>query len=87
MATIKGVIFNNRQSFDGMQTAVYNYYLANVRDVDTTIVKRWSDGIDALDGSGDVLMLVDERVLGFPWNPHAVVDISTDNPKWFNNEI
>jgi hypothetical protein len=84
MATVKGVIFANRQAFDGVQTSVFNYLLAQDTDgkIDRTVVKQWSLGIDSTDDT-KVLMLVDERVMDFPWNPHAVVDINTDDPKWF----
>ena len=85
MAIIQGIIFKNRQAFNGKQGAVYNYYLSKNKGVDRTVIKRWSDGIDALDGSGEVLMLVDERISGFPWSPEQIVDIDTNDPKWFNN--
>jgi hypothetical protein len=87
MATIKGVIFANRTAFNGVQGAVYNYLLANTKGIDTSVVKQWSLGIDSTDDT-KVLMVVDERVMDYPWNPHAVVDINTDDPKWFpQNEI
>ena len=84
MATIKGVIFANQQAFEGTQTAVFNYLIAQDTEgkIDKTDVEQWSLGTDSTDDA-KVLMIVDDRVMGFPWNPHAIVDIDTTDPKWF----
>jgi hypothetical protein len=82
MVTVKAVIFANRTAFEGVETAVFNYLITNNKNIDSTVVKRWSNGIDSTDDS-KVLMVVDDRVLDFPWNPHAVVDVSINDPKWF----
>lgn len=79
MATIQGVIFPNRQAFDGIETAVYNFFKAKFPE---NIATKWSEGIDSND-SNEVLMLIDERVMDFNWNPHAIVDIDTNDTKWF----
>jgi len=84
MATFKAVIFANRTAFEGVETSVFNFYKAKYGDVGLT--NKWSNGIDSLNDT-KVLMPVDERVLDYNWNPHAVVDVSTDDTKWFNNEI
>lgn len=84
MAFIKGVVFNNRQSFEGFESAVFNFYKAKYPN---SLATKWSEGIDALDGSNNVLMLIDERVLDFNWNPHSIQDIDVNDAKWFNYEI
>ena len=81
---LKGVIFANRQAFDGKQTAVFNYYKTNVSNVDE-LVTKWSEGIDSKT-TNEVLMIVDSRLDGFPWSPEQVVDISLSDTKWFNND-
>lgn len=81
MATFKGVVFQNRQAFEGTQTAVFNFYKAKYNEIGVT--SKWSKGIDSTD-SNEVLMVIDERVLDFPWSPHAIVDVDTTDPKWFN---
>ena len=81
MATFKGIIFANRQVFDGVETAVWNFYSAKYPNHGVT--NKWSNGIDSRNDT-KVLMVVDERVMDFPWNPHAVVDVETTNPKWFD---
>lgn len=84
MATFKGVIFANRNAFEGVQTAVWNYFKAKEKKLDLNVVKAWSKGIDSTDDS-KVLMPIDERVEDYPWNPHAIVDIDTSDEKWFPN--
>ena len=86
MAIFQGVIFPNRQAFEGKQGAVFNYYKAKDKNVDTSVVTSWSTGIDSLDDN-KVLMQVDERIDGFPWSPEQVIDVSTDNPKWFDQNL
>jgi len=81
MATFKGVIFANRQAFQGVETAVWNHYKAKYPNKGVT--SKWSNGIDSLNDN-KVLMQVDERVMDFPWNPHAVVDVDITDTKWFN---
>jgi hypothetical protein len=76
----QGVIFANRQAFEGKQEAVFNYYKARNTSNEAT---SWSNGIDALDGSNEVLMLVDERLNDFPWSPEQVVEIDKNDTKWF----
>ena len=83
MATFKGIIFPNRNAFENKQTAVWNYLKAKDKKIDLTVVKRWSNGIDSLDDN-KVLMVVDERIDGFPWSPEQIIDIDTTDPKWFN---
>ena len=87
MATFKGIIFANRNAFAGKQTAIFNYYKAKTPKLDTSVVKQWSLGIDALDGSNRVLMVVDERINAFPWSPEQVIEINTNNPTWFNQDV
>jgi len=91
MPIFKGVIFPNINAFNGKQGAVFNYYKAKQKqDFDYTVpdyVTKWADPIFALDGTNQVLMVVDERVNGFPWNPEQVIDVSTTDPKWFNQEL
>ena len=87
MATFKGIIFPNRNAFENRQSAVFNFYKAKTPKLDDSVVKQWSKGIDSLDDS-KVLMVVDERIELFPWSPEQVIEINTDNPKWFpQNEI
>ena len=84
MATFKGIIFANRTAFDGMETAIYNYYKAKY--VNIGITSKWSNGIDSLDDN-KVLMPLDERVLDYPsFNPYTVVDVETTDAKWFNQD-
>ena len=83
MATFKGIIFANRTAFENRETAVWNFYKAKDKKIDTTVVKRWSKGIDSLDDS-KVLMPIDERLKDFPWSPEVIVDVDTTDPKWFN---
>ena len=87
MSTFKGVIFVNKQAFDNVQTAVFNYLDASLSTEAKKIVTKWSNGIEAKDGSGEWLMPVDERIMEFPWNPHAIVDITKGDSKWFTNDI
>ena len=82
MATFKGIIFANRTAFEGMETAIYNYYKAKYSEIGIT--SKWSNGIDSLDDN-KVLMPLDERVLDYPsFNPHTIVDVDTTDAKWFN---
>ena len=84
MATFKGIIFANRTAFEGMETAIFNYFKAKYSAIGIT--KKWSNGIDSLDDS-KVLMPLDERVLDYPsFNPHTVVDVDTNDEKWFSND-
>lgn len=84
MATFKGMIFANRTAFQGMETAVFNYYKAKYPNYGIT--SKWSDGIDSLDDD-KVLMALDERVLDYPsFNPYTVVDVETTDAKWFNQD-
>lgn len=80
---LKGVIFQNRQAFQGMETAIFNFFKAKYPE---NLATKWSEGIDALDGSNNVLMIIDERVLDFNWNPHAIEDIDVNDAKWFYAE-
>lgn len=79
---IQAVIYPDRATFESIQPSVYDYFVANNK-VDTTVVKEWSKGIDALDESGEVLMRFDNRINGFDFSPYSVIEVSTDNPKWF----
>ena len=81
MATFKGVIFANRQAFYGVETAVWNHYKAKYTN--HGVSEKWSNGIDSLNDN-KVLMQIDERVLDYPWNPYAIVDVDTTDLKWFN---
>lgn len=83
MATFKAVIFANRTAFEGVETSVFNFYKAKYPKIGLT--NKWSKGIDSLNDT-KVLMPVDERVLDYNWNPHAVVDIETTDPKWFSQD-
>ena len=76
---VKGVIFANRQAFDGVQEAVYNFMKAKTPN---NIAVRWSNGIDSTNSS-EVLMLLDERTTDFPFSPQQIVDIDTNDTKWF----
>ena len=85
MATFKGIIFTNRTAFEGMETAVFNYYSAKYENIGIT--SKWSEGIDSLDDD-KVLMPLDERVLDYPsFNPHTVVDIEKGDSKWFSDAL
>ena len=82
MATFKGIIFANRTAFEGMETAVFNYYKTKHPDYGVTV--RWSEGVNSLDDD-KVLMQLDERVLDYPsFNPHTVVDVNVEDSKWFD---
>ena len=76
---VKGVIFSNRIAFDGVQEAVYNHFKAKHPNNPAT---KWSDGIDSTNSS-EVLMLLDERTTDFPFSPQQIVDIDTNDTKWF----
>jgi len=84
MATFKGVIFANRTAFQGVETAVFNHY--NAKYPNHGVTSKWSNGIDSLNDT-KVLMQVDERVMDFPWNPHAIIDVDTTNTKWFSQNV
>lgn len=82
MNRFKGIVFPNRQAFEGKQTAVYNHFKAKHPNNQAT---NWSNGIDSLNDN-KVLMPLDERTLDFPWSPEIVVEIDKNDLKWFNND-
>lgn len=84
MATVKGVIFANREAFNGKHGAVFNYYKANISNFGNAT--KWCDGIDSTN-SNEVLMIVDERLDGFPWSPEQIVDVDVEDEKWFPNVL
>ena len=73
MATFKGVIFANRQAFEGVENAVWNFYSAKYPNHGLT--NKWSNGIDSRNDN-KVLMQVDERVMDFPWNPPPTMRVT-----------
>lgn len=81
---MKGVILPNRQAFDGLQTAILNHYYAKNPNMRGVII-LWDKGINSKN-SNEVLLLLDERVLDFPFSPHQVVDIDKNDSKWFKSE-
>jgi hypothetical protein len=76
----KGIIFSNREDFNSKQIEVFNYFKSLYPD---NLATEYSDGIDALDESGEVLMIIDGRVLGFNFSPYVIVDVNNNDPKWF----
>lgn len=81
---MKAIILNNRAEFELIEQDVFSHYKSKFgNDINTT---KWDVGTDSLDGSGQVLMTVDERVLDYPFT-QEVIEIESTDAKWFNQEI
>ena len=78
-----GIIFINREEFNEVESTVFEFYKSKYKNIGNS--ERWSDGIDALDGSGQVLMIVDERVLDYPFT-QDIIEVEGTNAKWFKND-
>lgn len=88
---LKGVIFSNIEDFNSKELAVLNYYkVKQKQDFNYDVpdyVDKWCEPVLAKDGSNELLMIIDERIDGFSWNPGQIINIDPNDPKWFNNNI
>ena len=85
MATFKGIIFANRTAFEGTIAGKLAQYKAKTKET-YSITTSLSDGIDSLDDTKVLLPLNNTFIAELAWNPHSIEDISTTDPKWFNQQ-
>lgn len=82
---MKGIIFNNIDEFNALENAIHSYLINNIVGYNG---ECYCCPIDALDNSGEMLLIVsDSRLDNYDFSGHSVVDINTNDSKWFINEI
>lgn len=78
----EAIIFANRAAFDGAMVGKLTSYEAKGGEATTL-----ANGIDSIDDNKVMLPLNNTIIRSLSWNPHQIVIINTNDPKWFNNII